>query len=72
MKVTYIERIERKTAFSRKMFCPECGSNKYEIVEQLEPKCEYMKWHVRCSKCGCEGLGGPARDIAIARWKQLC
>lgn len=70
MKVTYLERIERRTAFSRKMYCPSCGGHEYEIVEQLEPECPDMAWYVRCSQCGAEGFGGPTRKIAIARWKQ--
>lgn len=70
MKVTYLERIERRTAFSRKMYCPSCGGHEYEVVEQLEPKCPDMEWYVRCSQCGAEGFGGPTREIAIARWKQ--
>ena len=72
MKKIYTERIERKTAFSRKMYCPACGGHEYEIVEQIEPKYEGMEWFIRCSQCGAEGLPGPSREIAIARWKQLC
>lgn len=70
MKVTYVERIERRTAFSRKMYCPACGGHEYEIVEQLEPHTE-TPWKVRCYQCGAEGFESPARDIAIARWKQI-
>lgn len=70
MKATYIERIERRTAFSRKMYCPACGGHEYEIVEQLEPKCEGAEWFIRCSQCSCEGLPAPLREIAIGRWKQ--
>lgn len=70
MKVTYVERIERRTAFSRKMCCPSCGGHEYEIVEQLEPE-TLTAWKVRCLQCGTEGYESPARDIAIARWKQL-
>ena len=71
MKVTYLERIERRTAFSRKMYCHECGGHEYEIVEQLEPATP-TPWKVRCFQCGTEGFESPARDIAIARWKQIC
>ena len=69
MKVTYLERIERRTAFSRKMYCPNCGGHEYEIVEQLEPT-NPTPWFIRCPQCGAEGFQSPARDIAIARWKQ--
>ena len=72
MKMTYTERTEHKIAFSRKMYCPACGGHKYEIIEQLEPPCKGMEWFVRCAQCGAEGLPGPSREIAIARWKQLC
>ena len=69
MKMTYIERIERKTAISRKMYCAYCGGHEYEIVEQVEPETD-LKWFVRCPACGAEGYAAPARDIAIGRWKQ--
>lgn len=69
MKVTYMERIENRNAWSRKMYCGNCGAHEYTVVEQLEP---YTKtpWKVRCPQCGYEGYEAPARDIAIARWKQ--
>ena len=70
MKVTYMERIENRTALSRKMYCPGCGGHEYDIVEQLEPA-TCTPWKIRCSQCGYEGFEAPARDIAIARWKQL-
>lgn len=68
-----MEKIEKKTAFSRKMCCPKCGSRKYEIVESIVHDNKYNgdNWFVRCSSCGCEGLPSPARDIAILRWRQL-
>lgn len=69
MKVTYLERIERRLAYSRKMYCGSCGGHEYEIVEQLEPYTP-TPWRVRCMQCGAEGYEAPARDIAIARWKQ--
>ena len=71
MKVTYLERIERYHTFSRKMYCPNCGSHRYEIVKQLEPRCD-NDWYIRCPKCGAEGIPGHNRDEAIARWEQLC
>ena len=71
MKVKYVERIERHRAFSRKMRCPYCGSTKYEVVEELQPSTT-TPWYVRCSKCEAESYMSPARDIAIARWKQIC
>ena len=69
MKVTYMERIERRTAFSRKMYCGQCGEHEYEIVEQLEPQ-TFTPWTVRCPNCGHTSYESPAREIAIARWKQ--
>ena len=71
MKVTYLEKIERRTAFSRKMYCPSCGGHEYEIVEQLEPQTP-TPWIVRCPNCGNTSYESPARVIAIARWKQGC
>ena len=70
MKVTYLERIERHMAWNRKMYCPECGGHEYEVVEQLEPK-NPTPWFIRCPQCGAEGYESPARDVAIARWKQI-
>ena len=70
MKITYTEQIENRTAFSRKMYCSKCGSHEYEVVEQLEPQ-TLTPWYVRCAQCDCEAFPAPARDIAIARWKQL-
>lgn len=69
MKVTYVERIERRLAWSGKMYCPACGAHEYEVVEQLEPK-KSTPWFVRCPQCGAEGFESPTRDVAIARWKQ--
>ena len=69
MKVTFVEKIENRTAFSRKMYCPGCGAHEYEIVEQLEPA-NFTPWFVRCPQCGYEGYESPTRDIAVARWKQ--
>lgn len=70
MKAICIEKIETRTAYSRKMYCPHCGSHEYEIVEQLEPMV-VDKWFIRCAQCEYEGPESPDRSIAIARWKQL-
>ena len=70
MKVTYIEEVKNKTAFSRKMYCPICGGHEYEIVHQLEPATKGCDWYIRCTQCGHEGLPGPIKEIAIGRWKQ--
>ena len=69
MVVTYLERIEKRTAFNRKMYC-SCGSHEYEVVEILEPM-ELDNWFVRCSECGKEGTAGPSRELAIMGWKEL-
>jgi len=71
MKVTYLERIERRTAFSRKLFCPNCGGHEYEIVEILNGnECDTYNWFVQCPQCGYDIVTSPSREIAIARWKQ--
>lgn len=77
MKVTYIEQIERRTAFSRKMYCPSCGGHEYDIVRISKVDeipmgyiDDNVTWIVRCPQCGCEGLPAPSRAIAIARWKR--
>lgn len=71
MKAVYLERIESRTALSRNMYCPKCGGHGYEIVEQLKPETS-TPWFIRCEQCGHESYESPARDIAIARWKQPC
>ena len=70
MKVTYVERSENRTAFSRKMYCPKCGGHEYDIVEQLEPVVP-NPWYIRCSQCGYEGYSMPTRDMAITQWKLI-
>ena len=70
MKVTYVERIEHRTAFSRKMYCPHCGSHEYDIVEQLEPVVP-NPWYIQCSHCEYEGEFMPTRDLAITQWKLI-
>lgn len=81
MKVTYLERIEEKIAFSRKMYCPSCGSHSYEIVRSNKIEqtkygqyinTDTTEWFVRCQDCGTESPASPSREIAIARWKQTC
>ena len=69
MKVTYYEEIENRTAFSRKMYCPHCGSHIYNIVHQLMP--EPHSWWIRCDECGYESEERPAREIAIQDWKNV-
>lgn len=69
MKVTYTERIENRTAFSRNMYCSSCGGHDYDIVEQLSPETQ-SPWYIRCCQCGAEGPASPVREVAIARWKQ--
>ena len=69
MKVTFVEELESRTAFSRKMYCPKCGSHCYRVHHQLEPETA-SAWWIECEDCGHEGLPGPTREIAIGRWKQ--
>ena len=68
MKKTYVERIESRTALSRKMSCPSCGGHGYEVVEQLEPFTK-LRWRIRCEDCGHEGIPSPTREIAFLAWK---
>lgn len=70
MKVTYIERLESRTAFSRDMFCPKCGSHGYVVVEQLQPE-NPTPWWVRCEECDFEGNMAPTRHIAIEAWRRI-
>ena len=80
MKVTYIEEIEPRTAFSRKMYCPACGSHCYEIVRSNKVEqyncgvcidTDLTEWFIRCEECEAEGVSAPTRDLAIANWKRL-
>lgn len=68
MKVTYIERIESRTAFNRNNYCPSCGGHGYEIVEQLKPLTRYP-WRIRCEQCGCESYPALTREIAFIEWQ---
>lgn len=70
MKQTYTYEVETHKAFSRKMACPVCNSNYYDIYHQLSPESP-EGWWVQCHDCKIEGLPGPTKDIAIGRWKQL-
>ena len=71
MKVTYVDELEYKTALDRNKYCPKCGSHMLIIHHQLEPVIR-SPWWVECEQCGHESFPSPARDIAIARWKQEC
>ena len=68
MKITYLEEIESRTAFSRKMYCSCCGSHMYKVVHQIQPYPD--QWWVSCEECGKEGPMSPTREVAIERWKQ--
>ena len=68
MKVTFIEEIEARKAWSYKMTCPQCDEFKYKIHHQLEPQTS-RGWWLECCNCGFESYPSPTRDIAIARWK---
>ena len=73
MKVTFMEELESRTAFSRKMYCPSCGSHMYIIHHQLSPETPDC-WWVECEQCKYETFPSPTREVAIGRWKQgnLC
>lgn len=69
MKITFIDEIEARKAWSNKMCCPKCDEYKYNIHHQLKPE-EKDGWWVECPNCGWEGPHSPDREIAIIRWKQ--
>ena len=71
MKITFVEEIEARAAFTHRMCCHACGSRHYKIHHQLEPK-DFCAWWVECADCGEEAPDAPSRELAIARWKQLC
>lgn len=78
MKVTFMEEVESRTAFSRKMYC-RCGSHEYDIVRISKVDeipmgyiDDNVTWIVRCPQCGFEGPVSPTREVAIGRWKQDC
>lgn len=68
MKITYIEEIENRTAFSRKMYCPRCGSHIYNIHHQLQPETDRC-WWIECDECGRESEGAITKKYAIEKWK---
>ena len=68
MRITFMEEVESRCAFSRKMYCPACGSHCYKIHHQLQPKTSDA-WWIECEDCGALGLESPSRAIAIERWK---
>lgn len=70
MKVTYLERVEDRTAINRKMYCGECGEHGYQVVEQLEPY-TITPWSCRCPVCGNETLQYPTRKKAVKAWQEL-
>lgn len=69
MKVTFVDELETRTAYSHKMYCSNCGNRYYYIIHQLEPE-EIDCWWIKCIHCGYTSPQSPTRDIAIARWKQ--
>ena len=66
MKVTYVEKIENKTAFNRNKYCA-CGSHEYQIVEQLEPETD-RPWTVRCPVCGRVTWPYVIKEAAMGAW----
>ena len=69
LKVTYLEELEAKKAFTHKMFCPKCKGQFYTIHHQLRPETA-LTWWLECNDCGYTSFESPTREIAIARWKQ--
>jgi len=70
MKVTYLERVESRMAFSRKKYCPVCGGHEYKVIEVLEPALD-EPWYIQCAQCEYTGESAPTRDIAMMRWETL-
>ena len=68
MKVTFLEEVENRTAFSRSMYCPKCGSHIYNIHHQLQPQTDRC-WWIECDECGHEGGSDLSKKFAIAKWK---
>ena len=68
MKVTFIEEIEARKAWTNRMTCPKCNEFKYSIHRQFQPWPD--EWWISCDNCGYETTPAPTRDIAIERWKR--
>lgn len=68
MKVTFIDKIEHRTALSRKMYCGNCGSHMYDIHYQLQPYTGRCCW-VECNQCGHATRAAFSRKVAIKRWQ---
>lgn len=69
MKVTYVDEVETRSAFSRKMWCPKCGNHYFEVVHQVKPAA-MLNWYVRCPECEFETPSAATREIALVLWKQ--
>lgn len=69
MKVTFVEELEARRAWSAAMCCPECDDYHYIIHHQTYPETS-MAWWISCNNCGFEGEPGPIKEVAIGRWKQ--
>jgi ribosomal protein S27E len=67
MKVTYLEEIEHRTAFSRKMYCPACGSHMYKVIHQLHP--EPKVWRIECEGCGHATADYGGKSLAKREWE---
>lgn len=69
MKVTFIEEIEARKAFTRRMTCPKCSGFKYSIHHQLQPQ---ENWWFACDDCQYETIPTPEFKIAKERWAKKC
>lgn len=66
MKVTFVEEVERKSAWWPRMCCRRCGSHLYEIHHQTKPE---ESWWIKCSECGRLTPEVPMKEIALSAWR---
>lgn len=69
MKMTFIEKVNHKTAFNRNKYCT-CGEHGYTIVEQLKPYTD-TPWSIRCVYCGRETYQTASKKTAMALWRSV-
>lgn len=68
MKVTFIEELEARIAFTYKSVCPKCHGHKYVIHHQLKPETP-LGWWIECSNCGFITKEYTSREVALMCWR---
>lgn len=68
MKRVIAYEVESKVAFSRKKYCPHCGSHCYEVWHEFDPEPQ-LAWFVRCEECGYENQPRHTRKLALKDWE---